>query len=731
MKGIIIARNDQEALLPLTEHTSKPMLNFFDQPLISHSIGLMKQHGIQNICVIAEEENESLKAYVTTVEGVSYLLLPKQGVCVEELAQSHEDCVLFGALTVTDFDLQKLFSYHKSKPTPVTAVYPKAIKDRHAVLTDEDGNLLECHGVLEKEGIYFLKQEAYHFSIRRQKELLPSFLEQKLAVCLLYESGCYSNLSTIKEYLQLSAEILDDKQFLSQYREPNGVILKENTFLEIGSKIKPPVYIGENVSVSKNAEILPYSVICSNTIVCESAKISHSVISEHCRIEANATVTGALLAQQVTAGENARISAGSVYGQGTHISAGKNLLVKETSGQWSNLQFGAHGILLPLENPNEFLFCLGQVCGVLFETGIQGIFKDDSTKAQFFSHSLHAGLQSVGISLYEFPECTLAMCKSACPFYRLKAGFYLYETKETVAIIIVDSDGNAISREMEETIREAMKHPPKKSRSTLHKTAFVKPYQLYYITEITRRLEAKSAPCVLYCDTSSPTVLEYLQKVATGHKVTLLSQSKPGVIRFQCNPSATEFTIFDEAGHALTPRQIEAIIAALLIWEKESAFVTTRSTPQAICRYLEQHSVTPRETDAHPHNIDVALGQIPAQYYLWSDPVYLMMKILLYLTEHSLTLSHWVSTLPKSFLIEKTITVEDHLTDAINELLKLAQDKTGPQEKSYRFHSKKGITTVTKENNSFTVLSESDREEYAKELTDFYVGQFMKESEKQ
>lgn len=728
MKGIIIAQNDWEALLPLTENTSKPMLHFFDRPLISYPIELMKQHGILDICVITEEENEALELYLSQMEGLSILQLPKHGICLKELAQNHEECILFGALTVTDFDLQKLLNYHKSKNNPVTAVYPADIKGIHRL--DENGTLLEDCKMSSKEGIFFLQKQAYHVVIRKQKELLHAFLEQNIPVHLFYETGWYSHLSTVGEYLKTSAQMLDHKQFLPEHRSPNGVILKENTLIEIGSKIKPPVYIGANVSIGKNAEILPYSVICRNTVICQSAKVSHSVISDHCQIAAGATVTGAVLGDHVTVEENTVIPAGSIYGRDTRIAPSDEEMGKEYSDRWEMPRFGTLGIQIPLENPNEFLYDLGQVCASLFETGIQGVFKDDSAKSQFFSHSLHAGLQSAGISLYEFPDCTLSMCKSACPFYGLKAGFYLYETKENAAVIILDSQGNPISREMEEAICQAMKQPPHKGRYQLRKITAVKRYQLYYIPEMIRRLESKPAHSTLCCQVSSPMVWEYLQKVANAHKVTLLTEPKDGIIRLECNPSATEFTIFDEANHPLTPRQIESVIAALLIWEKESEFITTLYTPRTLCRYLEQHAVTPREADAHPHNLDRTLKQIPKQYYLCTDPVYLMIKILLYLSEHSLTLSQWVSSLPKSFFIEKTITAGEHLANAVSELLHLAQGKKEIQETTYRFHSKKGVTTVTREDNNFTILSESDREEYAKELTDFYVGQFMKKATK-
>lgn len=709
--------------MPLTKSTSKPMLNFFDKPLISYSLELMQKHSISDICVLCEEVDESLATYLSQWNQVEVRLLPSQGLILDEVLEKHTDCVLFGDVLISDFDIQKLFRQHQDSGASATAVFPEEIKINRQISADV-ASLLSME---TQDGIFFLSRNACHFSIRRQKEIIASLSEQNVPTTVLYTSGYCSSLPDIEEFRKLSARLLEQEDFLKEYRSPGGVILKENTFLEVGAKIKPPVYIGEHVSIYKNAEILPYSVICNHTHICESATISQSVISEHCRISANATVTGAVVAPKVTVGEQVLIADGSVCGPDTLIEASDSFLSSVKATDQCQLQFGPLGILLPEENTHEFLFRLGQTCGTVFATGIQGIFKDDSTKAQFLLHSLHAGLQSAGISLYEFPECTLAMCKSACPFYRLKAGFYLFESTDGARLVILNSNGSRISRETENAICAAMSNPVVGRISALCKTAYVKPYQLYYIPEITRRLKARPARCQLCCQISVPTIRSYLQKVAAAHQITLLAEQKPDVIRLECNSSATEFTLYDEENHPLTKRQIEAVTAALLIEERESEVVTTVHTPRAICTYLEQHSVTLQETDAHPHSIDTALNQHPEQAYLCSDPIYLIVRILLFLQKHKLTLSRWLVTLPKSFLIEKTVTLEEHLTEAVSRLLHLAQKPETTKPEIRRFSSKKGTTTITRQNSTFTVLSESDREEYAKELTDFYVKELLSE----
>lgn len=695
----------REPLFPLTQNRSREMLNFFDKPLIEFQIQLMKQRKISEISVVLEEEDRDLRDYLAKDETVTVFVLSAHGLSLKELALSHKHCILIQQLTVTDFSLEKLLSHHISHGEAVTAVFPTTEKQ-------------------VQNGIFVFSENNYHFQLVKGKDILQAISEQNIGVNILYETGYFNPVSNLSQYLDALKMCLDKQELLADYHHSNGVVCKENTFIEVGAKIKPPVYLGDHVTVRKNAEILPYSVICSRTVIGENAKISHSVLLPDCKIQNSASVSGSVLDYGVTVTENASVTEGSVYGKNTVASSLETPSEKLPKNDGEHISFQTNGIPLPEENATVFLQKIGKICGELLGKGILGLFLDDNVKTQFLSHSLRLGLQASGASLYEFPPCTLSMCRSACPFYHLKAGFYLHETEKGTFLTILDNNGHMISPRWEEKIITAMgQQSVEPDRNTLLKIIFAKPYQLYYYSEITRRLGINPADCKLWANVTSPVVWEYLQKIANCYKITLLREQTPHTVGFSCNASATEFTIYDENQTPLTPRQIEAVTAALAISEQESNFVITKKTPQALSRYLKEHRVTPLEAETHPHSRDVLMSKIPLQAYLARDPIYLMIKLLLHLRQQRLSLSQWVMTLPKSFLIEKTVTAGEHLAEAVESLLRIAQDNEDKGNNHYRFSSKKGVTTVSIEGENLNIVSESNREEYAEELTDFYVRQ--------
>ena len=714
--------------MPLCSPVSIPMLNFFDRPLAEFPLCFLQSHGINRVTVITREELRDFTNYLNTnLDSTMEITCKTMGNIPDAITlQEEEDCVLFFQIPVTDIDLQKAIFFHENQENPVTLV----ISDQHknTLGARSEITIAELQSLKKTKMLCALLRPAITITVNQGN--LPTFpLELPLdtKISLHYADGYFATVSSIKDYSGILKECLDHPKLLTSYQNGNGVFLNENTFLEVGAKIKPPVYIGKNVSILKNAEILPYSIICKNSKIGENVKIADSVLLENCKIADNTVISGSFLGNDCQIEENTFLPNGSVLGTGSHVFPATSPLfpskIQKRKSQ-HNFSFCQNPFPLPEENPHIFLQRLGEISHRIFDNGILGLFYDDSPLAEYYQHSLHIGIKSAGISIYEFPPCTLSMAKSACPFYHLQAGFYLFSVQEKLWITILDENGCFISREQEQAIEAALHETVEDSfPKKLLKTTTVNPYQLFYYSETMRRLGAKEAPCYLSVTTDSSLLSEYIRKMATCHKITVLTEKKEGILHFQSNGSGTDFTISDETGRPLTNHQIDAVIAALLIEEKEHDYISTIFTPEVILQMLKNSHTNIVETNAHPHTLDVALLKTPLQYFLKYDPVFLIIKILLYLTSQNKTLSHWISTLPKSFFIEKTLSTREQLSDALTRLLKIANTTENRQQPNYKIKSKKGVTIFSREKDSLKIISESDREEYAKELTDFYAAQ--------
>ena len=711
--------------MPASSLSSPPMLNFFDKPFLDISIRFCKKNKISKVTLATESVMSDLSDYLSCCPyentDVQCVTAENQSVSFE-LNEAEEPGVMFPGLFVSDMDISDAIQFHQSHRHPVTIILPTTQKEPAKATEITVAQFLGEYS--PKNCCYLLRSPNHYTLTTRETEAFPILLPLDTTIGICHLNGYFKTVTSLEDYVTVLKESLENEWLFSPYQTNNGVILNKNTFLEVGAKIKPPVYIGEHVSIKKNAEILPYSILCRNSEVGENVKISDSVILEDCQIMENASLFGTLLGEHCTIEENAIISQGSRYGAYSRISNEPVQNEPPFSPATPSDEFSVKDVPIPVpkKNTHDFFKALGTACQQVFGNGTLGVFRDDSICSELFSHSLQSGLQASGISLYQFPRCTLAMAKSACPFYHLKAGLYLYEENHTVFLAIFDEKGFFISGEIQKKLTAAIKSPKEAIPEKIHSITAVKPYQLYYYTEITRRLGSKSLECYLTLDASAM-IEEYVRKIATCHRITLLSEERPGVIRFRTNGAGTDFAIFDENNHSLTKRQIMALIAELMIADGENDFAVTIMTPEIIRQTLNKHRINLLETENNPHSLDVTLSHIASQQYLTYDPIYLMIKILFYLSDRHLTLAQWTATLPKSFLIEKSVTCTEQLNETITKLLKLAKNSYTKENGQYKITSKKGTTRITPEKNRIKITSESEREEYAKELTDFFVAQ--------
>lgn len=532
-------------------------------------------------------------------------------------------------------------------------------------------------------------------------------------------------IETKDDYLAAVRESLEHPHCIGETPSANGVILKDDTYLEMGAKIKPPVYIGSKVSIHKNAEILPYSVICAGTTIGENAQVLGSVIGRDCTLGAGAFVRDALVSDQVNIGENVLVPEGSFLGKDTLFPAGQSSNAEKNHGTHSKFPpFQNHCLILSKSCSAEALVTAGQLAAKLFGSGAVGIFYDGSAEAQLYANSITAGIQSTGAIPYVFPECMLITAKETCPFYGFAGGCYLEQREDRVRLLLFNREGAPLSPQEEKKLHLMLKHPsePPHTQTIRKILSMASPIDLYF-DDILRRADICRLNAKLTLETDSAALYQYARNLAYCHKVTLSEQQKEGAIHLSCNGAGTKFTFYDETCQPLTRRQIEAVIAAIAVWRREEQFIATLTTAEVLRQYVQKHHLTLTEAKQHPHSLHTAQKQTQRQYYLNGDPIYLAMQILSYLNEHHTTLAQWISNLPKAFIIEKNLSVGEHLPDAIAKLISLAKGNLTFDEGSYKIHSKKGVTLITPHTDGLRFSSESQQEEYAKELTDFYLDQ--------
>ena len=310
MVAIIPAGGEGTRLKPLSIGTPKPFLKLMDKPIIDYVIKNLLKHGIKNIKIITgvisppycEPENADI-AFIKESQPMG---------TAGGLYHINEDCenflIIYGDI-VSDFNLTGLISFHKSEDAEITVgvandkgcgIY--AVSKRVLPLInppiDMGELILKCHSLNKKVAIF--KDNCIFFDI----DNLSDF--KNLNQCLLKESALLKHLSPERDI-----------------NTTKNVIIGDNSHLEVGSSITPPVYIGKNVYIEAGAEIGAFSVIGENCKLYKNSRTEASVIM------ANSLVSGNAFLKNTVISENTRIKRGAKIYEDTVI--GENCIIGENS----------------------------------------------------------------------------------------------------------------------------------------------------------------------------------------------------------------------------------------------------------------------------------------------------------------------------------------------------------------------------------------------------------------
>ena len=692
MKAVIIPANDSENLKPLTQTKPRGMLDIFDKPILEYLIEHLKNNGIKEYVFLSKEANEVIKNHFENGE--------KMGVSIEYSSDIPEDDILYiESPAITDIDIKNAMKIHKNKKSGASVLLHQRLnaKGCQIVVTD-DNNMVTDFDNLKDEitspdinsGMYLLTKE-----FLAENPFFPNgFDPKRQAVLAINCEGYFFLIKSFDDYLTCAYDLLDGNETAK-----NGVSIGENTFIEVGAKIKPPVYIGENTHIEKNAEIMPYSVIGKNSRIEEGAKIENSIVLHNVRIMKNCELAGCIIGESSVIGQGARLFSGSVVGEYTKI--GKEAVISPNVSVY-NEKYIANNLVVTenvidgayepdvtfsdgkitgdptFDLTMEKAFKIGAVFGVLNPNCPIGLFKDDTGSSEMIANSISAGLKSVGSIIYEFSNSLHNMCKTACSFYSLIGGIFVYNTVGKGVIEFFSRDGANISPHLEEKIEELLAHDeiPMVDPAKIPKTIQMANYKNYYYADIVKRLDTNRLSVNVVLEKTSQSVVDYVRKMAVLYNLTLIPARKSGVnsfIRAEISTAGKSLTLWDENDQRLSERQLEAIMAVILL-ESDSIYISRAHESEVIKMFVMDMKI--EAAGEHVSEQERAMLKIGSkeQFFMKNDAVYLLFKILFYLKSTGNNLSELVLSLPKTYFIESSYTSPVGFSSTVSKITNVEND---------------------------------------------------------
>lgn len=495
-----MAGGEGTRLRPLSLGSPKPMTPLLGRPVMEHIIGLLKNHGVDDICVTLCYKPQKVMDHFGSGDRLGVRLtyfiedepLGTAGsvkACMPHIGA--EDFLVISGDCVCDLDLTALVRFHREREAAATlGLYRhKTPLEYGLVLTDGEGRV---ERFVEKPawgqvftdqintGIYVLSpaamervpgETAWDFG----KDLFPALLREGAGLYGLPLEGYWCDMGDCKAYLDCTCDALSGKVRLDMGlpRQEAGVWSAQP--LPPGLNVVPPCWIGPGVRLGKGCLIGPHTVLDQGAAVGERSMVQRSILLENAAAGPRSTLYGAVLCRDASARKGAVLNEGAVLGENALAEEGATLLERVklwpgqtapagcrlarsvTSGsQKGVLRFGDSGVIrgaLGEDMGPEALLTLGSILGA---EGRVGVGCSPTPGAGMLARAAAVGAAAAGSEVLTHSLTSPVQGAGAATFHRLPVSLFVEESGGTIFLHLFDRDGLPLGRARERKLEHAL-----------------------------------------------------------------------------------------------------------------------------------------------------------------------------------------------------------------------------------------------------------------------------------
>jgi NDP-sugar pyrophosphorylase family protein len=343
MKGFVLAAGFGQRLRPITETIPKPLLPVGNVPLIAFALKLMAKAGITEVIVNLHHLGKAIKEALGDGEafGVKITWSEEEeilgtggGLKKMHEALERETFVVINSDTIIDLDLKAAISMHRRKKALATLVLRADPRQEEfgQIEVDERGRIRRILG----QGAAGGGVKPYMFAgVHVVEPRLLEYIPPDVNTCVMryaytkalgnnehlhsvVATGYWNDAGTPDRYLQANLDALDQKMKLSHIDPLAGYavhpkravadVVRMGSDVRLGDAVEilPPVVLGDECKVGDHAVVGPFCMAASRVQIGKTARVSHCVLLEDAKVEANERV------DRVIVGRKGSLSADSV-----------------------------------------------------------------------------------------------------------------------------------------------------------------------------------------------------------------------------------------------------------------------------------------------------------------------------------------------------------------------------------------------------------------------------------
>ncbi|AEC51209.1 mannose-1-phosphate guanyltransferase [Pyrococcus sp. NA2] len=360
MQAVLLAGGKGTRLLPLTIYRPKPMIPFFNRPLMEYILNGLVEIGVEDVIVLVGYLKEKIISYFGSGDefGVKIRYSDEENLrlgtagALKKVEKFIEGTFIVASSDVlTNLDLNRLVKFHKEKGGIATIALTKVKDPSHygVAVLDKDFKIRyfkekprpeEAPSNLVNAGIYIFEPEVFDLIPKGENfdfslDLFPRMLKEGIPIYGFPFDEYWNDVGRPSTYLQATEDVFLGKLGLSHINVGRG-----KGRMERGGSLFTGVRC-----ILRNPKIVGFAVLGDEVEVDRNVKIERSVIFSNVTIEEGAEIREAIIGENVHIGRNSVIEPGSVIGDNSVIEEyskiGANIKI------WPDSRVGKGSVILP------------------------------------------------------------------------------------------------------------------------------------------------------------------------------------------------------------------------------------------------------------------------------------------------------------------------------------------------------------------------------------------------
>jgi len=493
-------------LRPLTVGLPKPMVPIVDRPVMEHTLGLLKSHGIDEIIVTLQYMAPVIQNYFGDGEAfglkIHYTIeeMPLGTAGSVKLAEDmlDEPFLVLSGDALTDIDLSAVMAFHAQKKSVATLVLSQLLNplEYGVVVTNGDGLVTrfvekptwgEVISDTVNSGIYLLdpsvlKQCPPGCPFDFSQDLFPLLLMQGAPMYGCVAAGYWCDVGDHASYVLANTDFMSGRVRLPMPGRQLGGGIWAAGDVEISpeAQLYGPIYLGRGVKIKQHAVVhgpsiigdysvvdsyahVDRSIIWRNSYIGERAEMRGAVICRQCRIKSTAVVfEGAVLGDNCVVGEGAYIHPNVRIWPDKEIEAGA---IIKTSIIWGahgrRVIFGRYGVtgLVNVDLTPEFAAKLGAAFGAMHPIGsVITVNRDLNKTSRMIKRAIVSGLPAAGVNVSDLENVPIPVARFYTRATNAAGGVHVclspYD-RRVVDVKFFDANGLTIARSVERDVERA------------------------------------------------------------------------------------------------------------------------------------------------------------------------------------------------------------------------------------------------------------------------------------